>query len=130
MCSGENRNKVQTHERTLRLLSVPDEAFVATILAQDASSSLAAGLDARNHAFVRLGALIAVDAPPAAYHASVAAAVGAGVSLDEIVGALVALLPTVGVARVASAAPKLGLAVGYDVDAGLEEHDQASMTAG
>ena len=40
---------------------------------------------------------------------------------EELVGCLVAVLPTVGAARVISAAPKLGLALGYDVAAALEE---------
>ena len=36
-------------------------------------------------------------------------------------GALIAVLPELGAARVISAAPKLGLAVGYDVAAALED---------
>jgi 4-carboxymuconolactone decarboxylase len=44
----------------------------------------------------------------------------AGASYDEIVGTLIAVMPIVGVARVVSAAPKLGLALGYDVSAALE----------
>ena len=35
-------------------------------------------------------------------------------------GTLVAAIPIVGAPRVISAAPKLGLALGYDVDAALE----------
>ena len=44
--------------------------------------------------------------------------------LDEKTHALVrvAALIAVGVPRVVSAAPKVGLALGYDVDAALEEH--------
>jgi 4-carboxymuconolactone decarboxylase len=51
---------------------------------------------------------------------SVEAALRAGVSYDEIVGVLVAVLPLVGIARVVSAAPNLGLAIGYDVSEALE----------
>ena len=43
-----------------------------------------------------------------------------GASDDEIVGCLIAVLPAVGVANVVSAAPKLALALGYDVTAALE----------
>ena len=39
---------------------------------------------------------------------------------QEIVGVLIAVAPTVGLARVVSAAPELALAIGYDVDAALE----------
>jgi alkylhydroperoxidase/carboxymuconolactone decarboxylase family protein YurZ len=46
----------------------------------------------------------------------------AGASDDELVGCLLAALPTVGVARIVSAAPKLGLAMGFDVASALEAH--------
>jgi alkylhydroperoxidase/carboxymuconolactone decarboxylase family protein YurZ len=51
---------------------------------------------------------------------SVEAALRAGLTHDEIVGVLVALIPVIGVPRVVSAAPNLGLAVGYDVGEALE----------
>ena len=41
-------------------------------------------------------------------------------SIDEIVGTLIAVAPTIGLRRVVSAAPELALALGYDVDAALE----------
>jgi hypothetical protein len=43
-----------------------------------------------------------------------------GASIDEIVGTMIAVAPTVGLTRVVSAAPELALALGYDVDAALE----------
>ena len=48
------------------------------------------------------------------------AARAAGADVDEIVGTLIAVAPTVGLARVVSAAPELALSLGYDVDAALE----------
>ena len=47
-------------------------------------------------------------------------ALTAGASIDEIVGTLIAVVPTVGLARAVSAAPELALALGYDVEAALE----------
>ena len=44
----------------------------------------------------------------------------AGATNDEIVGTLVAVMPALGSARVVCAAPKLGLALGYDVAEALE----------
>jgi hypothetical protein len=41
------------------------------------------------------------------------------ITRDEIVAALVCLLPTVGLRHAAVVAPRLGLAIGYDVDAAL-----------
>jgi len=51
---------------------------------------------------------------------NVEVAFATGASIDEIVGTLIAVAPTVGLPRVVSAAPELALALGYDVDAALE----------
>lgn len=40
-----------------------------------------------------------------------------------MVGVLIALLPTIGAERVVLATPKLGLALGFDVDEDLERLD-------
>src|SRR5947208_1940912 len=69
---------------------------------------------------VRLAALLAIDAAPSSYNASAELALASGASLDEIVGILIAVAPTIGLGRVVSAAPALGLALRYDVDAALE----------
>jgi 4-carboxymuconolactone decarboxylase len=108
----------------LRKLTVRDDRFLGSVLADDCANVAVSGLDPMTHAFVRLGALIALDAPPPAYQPSVEAALRAGSSLEQVIGALVAVIPTAGVARVTSAAPKLGLAIGYDVDAALEAFDE------
>ena len=50
-------------------------------------------------------------------------ALGCGETLDEIVGALIAVAPIVGSAKVVSAARAISLAIGYDVDADLETVD-------
>jgi 4-carboxymuconolactone decarboxylase len=111
---------MSSHEDTLRRLAVPDETFLESVLVDKRRNAEVSGLDARTHAFVRLGALIALDASTSCYQPSVEDALAAGASVDEIVGALVAALPNTGSSRIVSAAPKLGLAVGYDVDAALE----------
>jgi len=48
-------------------------------------------------------------------------ALASGATVDEIVGVLIAVAPTVGLARVVSAAPEVAVAIGYDIDAALEE---------
>ena len=63
------------------------------------------GLDVRSYALVRLASLVTAGAPGEGYDRHIAAALDQGVTLDEIIGVLVALLPTVGVARVTEAAP-------------------------
>jgi alkylhydroperoxidase/carboxymuconolactone decarboxylase family protein YurZ len=61
-------------------------------------------LDSRADAMARLAALVAGGQPGTPYGEQVAAALDHGVTLNEIVGVLVALLPQVGAARVTAAA--------------------------
>ena len=63
---------------------------------------------------------LAIDAAPSSYQSVVETALAAGATVDEVVGTLIAVAPTIGLARVVSAAPELALALGYDVDAALE----------
>jgi alkylhydroperoxidase/carboxymuconolactone decarboxylase family protein YurZ len=111
------------HEETLRRLSIRDDAYVESMIANDRANVAASGLDGKTHSLVRLGALIASDAAPPSYMEAIEAARGSGASTTEIVGTLVAVMPAVGVTRVVSAAPKLALALGYDVAAALETRD-------
>ena len=112
---------MEDHEATLRKLAIRDDAFIEKVLACEQENENASALDRKQHALVRIAGLIAMDAAPPSYMASVEVGLAAGLSRQEIVGALVALMPVVGVARVVSAAPKLGLALGYDVAHALEE---------
>jgi 4-carboxymuconolactone decarboxylase len=111
---------VQKHEITLCKIAIADEKYVEEVLSNDRANLTASTLDAKAHALVRLGALIAIDAETPAYMWTLQAARRAGASDDELVGCLLAALPTVGVARIVSAAPKLGLAMGFDVASALE----------
>ncbi|MGE5688942.1 MAG: hypothetical protein ACM33B_00140 [Pseudomonadota bacterium] len=108
------------HEETLRKLTVRDDAYVDLLLADERANEAAARLDGKTRALVRVAALIAVDAATPSYMEAIEVARRWGASNDEVAGCLVALLPTVGVARIVSAAPKVALALGYDVEAALE----------
>ena len=46
-------------------------------------------------------------------------ALALNITRDEIVLSLVCLLPTVGLRQAATVAPRLGLAIGYDVETAL-----------
>ena len=118
---------MQDHEDTLRKLSIRDDTFVESILARERENVSASGLDAKSHALVRVGALIAIDAAPPSYMDTIESGLAAGATRDEFVGALVAVMPAIGVARVVSAAPKLGLALGYDVADALEGTEGESL---
>ena len=111
---------VEPYERILCKLSIRDDAYLDSLLGDDESSLEASALDERTHALVRLGALIVLDAAVPSYLEAAGRAARCGASADEIVGTLIAVLPAAGVARVVSAAPRLGLALGFDVAAALE----------
>jgi 4-carboxymuconolactone decarboxylase len=113
---------VQKHEITLCKIAIADDRYVEEVLSNDRVNLTASTLDAKAHALVRLGALIAIDAETPAYMWTLESARRAGASDDELVGCLLAALPTLGVARIVSAAPKLGLAMGFDVASALEAH--------
>ena len=105
-------------EESLRRLTLGDETFLEGLI--DARRTPRPGqLDAAQAALVRLGALAASGGPEQAFQRTVAAALDAGVSPDQIVDALVCVAPVVGYTRVTAAAPKVAVAIGYDVESGL-----------
>ena len=113
-------NSVDDYKLTLRKLALRDDRFIDSLLSQDRASASVSGIEPLSHALLRIAALIAIDAAPPSYMSAVEAGLDAGASYDEIVGTLIAVMPIVGVPRVVSAAPNLGLALGYDVAEALE----------
>jgi len=95
----------------LRHLSLHDEQVVAV-----EPSQLRPVLDPKTLALVRLAALVAAGGAVPSYGAQSDAAVDAGATAAEIVDVLVGVIPVVGLPRVVAAAPKLALALGYNVD--------------
>ena len=89
----------------------------------DGSSFGASVIDERTAALVRVAATIAVDAAPSTFQHAVALALAAGATSNEVVASLEAVTPVTGASRVVQCAPKLALALGYDVDAALELRD-------
>jgi 4-carboxymuconolactone decarboxylase len=112
---------VEDYKLTLRRLALRDDRYIDAVLSEEHASVTLAGIDARSHSLSRIAALIAMDAAPPSYMSEVDAAQRAGVSNDEIVGTLIAVLPVVGAAREVAAAPNPALALGYDVAEALEQ---------
>jgi alkylhydroperoxidase/carboxymuconolactone decarboxylase family protein YurZ len=112
---------------TLRRLALRDDRFIQSLLAEDHAGAAEAGIDPRAHALIRVGALIAMDAAPPSYMSAAEAALEAGATYEELVGTLIVVMPIVGVARVVSAAPNLGLAIGYDVGDALERLENSDV---
>jgi 4-carboxymuconolactone decarboxylase len=118
---SEIRDSVENFECTLRKLAIGDNGFIDALLASEPTNLAQSGLDPKSHALVRLGALIAIDGASPSYLDAIESARACGTSDEGLAGCLIAVLPELGAARVISAAPKLGLALGYDVAAALEE---------
>jgi 4-carboxymuconolactone decarboxylase len=110
------------YKRHLRRLAVHDEALLQASAAE-AGSFPASVIDDRTTALVRIAATLAVDAAPASLQRAVTHALAAGVTPEEVVATLEAVTPVTGAARVVQCAPKVALALGYDVDAALERLD-------
>ncbi len=106
----------------LRQLALHDDAFLGLLLADESTPSSSV-LASKTVALVRVAATIAVDAAPSSFQHAVTHALAAGARCDEIVATLEAVVPVTGAARVVSAAPKLALALGYDVEDALERLD-------
>jgi alkylhydroperoxidase/carboxymuconolactone decarboxylase family protein YurZ len=110
------------YKRHLRRIAVHDNALLDE-LAVEGGTSAPPVLDDKTTALLRIAATVAVDAAPYSFQHAVALALAAGATNDEIVASLEAVTPVTGAARVVQCAPKLALALGYDVDAALERLD-------
>jgi 4-carboxymuconolactone decarboxylase len=108
----------------LRRLSLHDPAYLDAVVSPASGVGARHRLDARGRALGRLATLFALDGSVSTYGWATSAALGAGVTSDEIVELLVAMAPLIGSARVVCAAPKLGLALGYDIEADIEGLDR------
>ena len=107
----------------LRRLSLHDQGYLDGVrLAPGSAGPAPAVSTPAAAAWAHRGAL-ALDAPESSYGWATSAALASGVTSDELVELLMALAPVIGSARVVSAAPKLGLALGYDVEADIEGLD-------
>jgi 4-carboxymuconolactone decarboxylase len=111
---------VQLAEETFRRLAIGDQSLLARIADPSAATDGERSLDDLTAALLRIGALVAIDAPESSYRSVVDAAVRAGARLDDLVAVLCAVAGPVGSARIVSAAPRLAMAAGYDVEADLE----------
>ena len=107
----------------LRSLGLNDARFAeGSVESVDAGPS---ALDPKTLELVRLAALVAVGGAVPSYGAQADAAVNAGATAAEIVDVLVGVIPVVGLPCVVAAAPKLALALGYDLDDDAVERQPA-----
>src|SRR4051794_13257044 len=103
-------------EQQLRRLALNDEKLVGSVLARTAGDEPLAALDRKAEALVQVGALLSVGACTASLRWTVELAQATGATDEEILGVLVAIGPAVGLARVVAEAPRLALAMGYEIE--------------
>jgi hypothetical protein len=104
------RRLADADERSLRLVMAPTPEF----LEHPPLAGLA--LDRRIRVLVRLAALLATDASTESLRWAVELASSTGADDDALVAALVAAGSAAGAAQVVASAPRLGLALGFDID--------------
>jgi len=117
---------VPSAEETFRRLTIGEPGLLAAIADPDDPGADLGRLDERTEALLRIAALIALDAPPSSYRTAAGDALRAGGRLEDLLAVLLAVAGPVGSARVISAAPRIALAAGYDVEAALEANEPPS----
>jgi alkylhydroperoxidase/carboxymuconolactone decarboxylase family protein YurZ len=105
-------------EDLLRRLALNDENVVGNVMTRRVGTECHTELGSRADLLVRLGALLAVGAAAPSLRAVVEKASAAGVTTTEIVGVLVCVGPTIGVASMVASASKLAAVIGYDFENG------------
>jgi hypothetical protein len=104
-----------------RRLTLGDTALIAAMADPATRGTSVQHLDPWTEALVRVGVLVALDAPPSSFRTAVDEAQLAGAHLEDLLAVLTAVAGPVGSARVISTAPRIALAAGYDVEAALEQ---------
>jgi alkylhydroperoxidase/carboxymuconolactone decarboxylase family protein YurZ len=99
--------KAQTAEQSISGLAQGDPDVLETLTRMTEGTLERSGLDAKTFMLVRMAALVASDAAPVSYLSNLGVAAEAGVTLDQVVGTMVAVAPVVGTARITSAASKM-----------------------
>jgi len=100
-----------------------ERPLLDTVMEMTAASMINSNLGPRELMLVRLAALAAVDAPPASYLLNLAAAVDAGLTLEDAQGVLIAVAPIIGTPRTVAATGAITKALGFalDVEEAIEE---------
>ena len=103
------RSLARSDERSVRAVLTPNPEF-----GRDRAAVLEA-LDRRTRVLVRIAALLAIDAPTTSLRWAVELASSMGVDDDAVIEALAAAASAAGSAQLVASAPRLALALGFDV---------------
>jgi alkylhydroperoxidase/carboxymuconolactone decarboxylase family protein YurZ len=102
----------QNPEAMLQELAEGKLEALEFLTAVNIASMEASGLDPETLMLVRIAALAAIDAPVASWLANLGVASETALTVDQVRGALVAVAPLIGTAKVISAAGKIQEALG------------------
>ena len=127
--NGERRTMSQTarFQETLRRLAMIDEGFIRDEAGLALGSATTSALDPKTARLLQVAASVTIGPSPVCLQWSVARAMAAGATEDEIAEVLLAIAPVIGLGRIAAAAPDMAIALGYDVAAALEELDPIGL---
>ena len=113
---------VRFHE-ILRRLATIDESVVEDQAGLGLGLPGSRVLDPKTTALVHVGALAAIGSPGVCLEWSTTRALAAGATQDEITDVLLAIAPVAGLGRVVGAVTDVAAALGYDLEAALEDPD-------
>jgi 4-carboxymuconolactone decarboxylase len=108
-------------QETLRRLAMIDEGFVEDEAGLGLGLAGISALDPKTAALLQLGVSVATGSAPVCLEWSTGRALAAGASENEIADVLLAIAPVAGLGRVVCAAPGVATALGYDIEAAMEE---------
>jgi alkylhydroperoxidase/carboxymuconolactone decarboxylase family protein YurZ len=112
-------SRTARYQETLRRLAIFDEGLVGIGFGLNPLGTPV--LDAKTEALVQVAVSVAIGSSPVCLQWSVARALAAGATKDEISDVLLAIIPVAGLGRIVTAAPEVATALEYDVEAALEE---------
>jgi 4-carboxymuconolactone decarboxylase len=110
-------------QETLRRLALIDESVVEDEAGLGLYAAETLALTPKTVALLQVGASAAIGSSAVCLEWSTGRALAAGASADEIADVLLAIAAVAGLGRVVCAAPYVATALGYDIQAALEEPD-------
>ena len=105
-------------EDLLRRLAFNDEQALSMVFTRRLGGGGETSLSRKVELLVQLAALLSVGAATPLLRETVAQASAEGATAGEIVDVLVTVGPTVGLASLVVSAPRLAMAIGYDLENG------------
>jgi 4-carboxymuconolactone decarboxylase len=108
-------------EDLLRRVALNDENVLGDVMTCRVGTDSGTELGSKVELLVRLAALLAVEAAAPSLREVVEKATAAGVTTNEIVGVLVCVGPTIGLASMVASASRLAAVIGYDFENGHGE---------